>query len=122
MKKIEDVGLGDITVSDFGNNFSFELLSMYDGSSLGEIVCKNVKKIICENYTLDKDEGFSGVYIPLIVIKEVDDISDKEILGYLFERKKTKGFILTMGESEVSIRVVCLDIEVNVDPKYIQNN
>lgn len=113
MKKIEDVGLGDILILNFGNNFSFELLSMGDGSVIGKIICKSVKYFNCENLTFEKDEGIQGSYIPLILIQEIDDISQEEVFNSLFDRKKTEGFLLTMGEGLVNIKVLCLDIEID---------
>lgn len=113
--QIEDLGLGEIRLLDLGSTYQFEILSTFDGSTIGEITCENVKEFICEN-ALEKDEQeVFGSFIPLTIIKEVDDINKEKLYNYSGDNRKYQGFLMTMGETDINIRVVCLNIKVNIE-------
>lgn len=113
--QIEDLGLGEMRLLDLGSTYQFEILSTFDGSTIGEITCENVKEFICEN-ALDKDDQeVFGSFIPLTIIKEVDDINKEKFYNYSGDNRKYQGFLMTMGETDINIRVVCLNIKVNIE-------
>lgn len=113
--QIADLGLGEIRLLDLGSTYQFEIVSTFDGSTIGEITCKNVKEFICEN-ALDEDEqGIFGSFIPLTIIKQVDNVNKEKLYNYSGDDRKYQGFLMTMGETDINIRVVCLSIKVNIE-------
>lgn len=81
MKLIEDVGLGEIVFTNFGKTTVIEIVSTYDGRTLGTITCNEINKFILNNYTDDYE--FFGIYIASIQIvdeKKIDCISGDFLL------------------------------------------
>ncbi|NUE67692.1 MULTISPECIES: hypothetical protein [Snodgrassella] len=121
MKKIEDVGLGDIKILEYGNDISFELTSVYNnGETIGEIICKNVKYISIKNDDFDAGDGFQGSYIPIIIVQNLDNILTDEQFIYFSNHStdKIKGYMMTFGEFSIQCKVICLDIIFNISEKF----
>lgn len=113
--QIEEFGLGEITLTNFGNNCIFEILSTYDGSTIGNIVCEDVKEFICENsFDEEYEDTVFGSFIPLATIKAIDDVYQEKLYNHSGSNKQLKGFLVTIGETDLNIRVVCLTIKVDI--------
>ncbi|WP_392562463.1 hypothetical protein RHO12_02995 [Orbus sturtevantii] len=120
MKKIEDVGLGEVKILEYGNHVSFELLSMYDGETIGNILCKNVKYFSLSNVEFEDDEGFEGAYIPLILINNLDDILKEKPFedSGLINLGKVKGSSMKLEGFTINGHIICLDINVNIKAEF----
>nr|WP_239375170.1 hypothetical protein [Snodgrassella gandavensis] len=112
--------MGDIKILDHGNDISFELTSLYNsGEVIGEIICKNVKYISIQNEDFDAESGFEGCFIPLILVKELDNIfEEEEFISFLnHSTDKIKGYVMTFVGS-IPCKVICFDIKFNFLEKF----